>query len=295
MLPRSLAYLARQSGVDVPPLPVHTSPEAKLFTKILNTHGGNSSVPNYKVMLEQWKQHVDGVQVFPKKDSHLRTYYRRWLVLCDKASARENSKSALKDVRRFLRKNASAVQFEFFRFGDDDVAAEFEDFEGHVDLVADAVEPIAAPPPALAVGQPRQVRGPEQQAATGAPNPKYVDVRCVSSSSSSSLSSSLLLLLLLRLLLLLFVVVVVVAVIISSFASSFPKTGLAGRQTARGNGGGALPLHSPRQRPAPRRWLLPRRPVRGSTHAERRLYRGRRRGRGGGRYCRGCHASAAAW
>ena len=81
-MPPSLRYLAKESKLLAPVLPVATSKEVRLYVTLLGEIG---RTPNFERMAALWKSHVNGNDVFPKLPCHLRSFYERWQAVCDKA------------------------------------------------------------------------------------------------------------------------------------------------------------------------------------------------------------------
>jgi len=73
---RELRHLCSSMGVPVPFLPVpHSMHEAKLFTTLILTMPGSFDA---EAMAIEWCKHIDGINLFPKLPTHLRTYHEQW-------------------------------------------------------------------------------------------------------------------------------------------------------------------------------------------------------------------------
>ena len=60
-------------GTKIPFLPNYTKEELKLFSKLCL-----ENKMQIRGMAEKWIPHVNGFNVFPKLDVHLRTYFEKW-------------------------------------------------------------------------------------------------------------------------------------------------------------------------------------------------------------------------
>ena len=77
-LTRNEEFLAKEMSLLVPPLPVRTAAEKKLFFQLLTWVGGTGSTPNWNAILNEWCECVGDDGIFPKLKSHLTLCHSAW-------------------------------------------------------------------------------------------------------------------------------------------------------------------------------------------------------------------------
>ena len=96
-LPRDLLYMARQMKCQLPPRPVQTRPEQRLFIQLYRSLG--SSANNFRRFADLWNTHTSAKDgVLPKLPVHLRLYWKRFLF-----------NSRLKDMARTQQATLAAL------------------------------------------------------------------------------------------------------------------------------------------------------------------------------------------
>ena len=109
----SLQYLADESQLLVPILPVRTSKEVYVFRQLLGDAPNTARLPNFNAMAASWKAHVDGVHVFSKLPLHLKQFYCRWQKIVDKTKLDNRYEATVQDMRQFFDDQAHNIEFEF--------------------------------------------------------------------------------------------------------------------------------------------------------------------------------------
>lgn len=77
-LSSELQYLAEQSNLKLPLLPVHGKPAYELFTTLLLKYP-NFTDTDSQMMAIDWCDKVDGVDIFPTLPAYLRKHHTKWL------------------------------------------------------------------------------------------------------------------------------------------------------------------------------------------------------------------------
>ena len=89
--------------LPLPLVPVHTRAERRLFNKMMGKT--TEAVPNFKQMALTWCSSVDGRDVYPKHETHLRLYFAQWER---NSRARKATEQAAKGVAALKKFNAAS-------------------------------------------------------------------------------------------------------------------------------------------------------------------------------------------
>ena len=111
-------------------MPFKGGTEHKLFQKILQSHGGCDSSPDYARMLNEWRTKVDGRKIMPKAECHFRKMLKIWEKVLQRKQICKNFKASFKDVQDFFKSSNEQMDYSFFDFTecDDDIEVQIDAF-----------------------------------------------------------------------------------------------------------------------------------------------------------------------
>lgn len=73
-----LKFLAKQMKLELPPLPVASRREIKMFTDFMINCSGKPKESDFANLAHQYLVAADGIDVFPKLPTMVRSYFNRW-------------------------------------------------------------------------------------------------------------------------------------------------------------------------------------------------------------------------
>ena len=98
-----LRVVAASMELPLPLVPVHTRAERRLFNRMMLKT--TKEKPDFKQMALTWCSSVDGRDVYPKHDTHLRLYFAQWER---NSRARKATEQAAKGVAALKKFNAAS-------------------------------------------------------------------------------------------------------------------------------------------------------------------------------------------
>ena len=102
-------FLAECMGLVLALLPIATKEEIKIFAAFMLTHPKLTD-SNFRDLAKLYKEKADGITIFPKLPSMVKSYYIRWKKNQEIKASRRTLGSAAVELREKLFKNSTSIE-----------------------------------------------------------------------------------------------------------------------------------------------------------------------------------------
>ena len=145
-----LKFLALQMNLELPPLPVASRKEIKIFTEHMIQCSGKPKESDFVALAHKYLVEADGVEVFPKLPTMVRSYFNRWKKNQMIKAAKDSVGPAAKSLLLRLSGSTSAPEHHYCA---EAIQAEESACTGGTSPQAESCQGSMFVPPVAAAGQ----------------------------------------------------------------------------------------------------------------------------------------------